>query len=783
MVPVAGRAEGEKVSYEVKIKGIVQGVGFRPFLYRLARQYNLSGWVRNGSDGVLLVVEGDNAPVEAFFRRLTGELPRQASIRYLKKKKVPPSGFASFEIILSEGQADREPLIPPDLAACPECMQEVLSFPDRHYRYPFTNCTQCGPRFTIIHDLPYDRSRTTMAAFAPCLHCASEYRNPVDRRFHAQPVACPSCGPSITVTGPEGRPVTAASGDAWLPFFWEQMESGQIFAVKGLGGFHLACNLDQEVIARLRERKSRPWKPLAVMCRDMEAVRRYCRVSKREAELLLSPAAPIVLLNLKRKSGIPPGVNPNLASLGVMLPYTPLHFLLLQGPFDCMVLTSANPADLPVIKDNGEALEELRGVADYFLLHNRDIHQRCDDSVVKAAAGKTQFIRRSRGYVPGTVDPGFSAGTVVLGSGAEMKNTFCLLYRNQALLSQHQGEMGTLEAEKFYRDSLGHFTGFLGWRPEIIGYDPHPSYTVSALARSLPAREKYAVQHHHAHFASCLAENRFRGEAIGLILDGTGYGLDGNIWGFEVLAGNFQDFTREYHQRYVPLPGGEAAVRHPWRTAASYLYQSLGEEGLARAEELFGRRFSREWDILRREIVQQRHSVPASSCGRLFDAVSSLLGLCQENSYEGQAAVELSALLEKEPFRAGPEAYPFVMEKDWIDFSPVFPAILDDLKRKTAADRAARRFHDTVAEALVEAAARVAARRGLSTVALSGGAWHNPYLLHRTCLGLRQKSFKVLLHRLVPPGDGGLSLGQAAVAYWRWKGNVPGSTHENHSQG
>ncbi len=721
-------------------------------------------------------IEGENAEVDAFCRKLYTEPPKLAVIEQVNSRPLPLRGYESLEIVHSRPDGTTRAFVPPDVATCGECLREVRDPDDRHYLYPFTNCTHCGPRFTIIFDVPYDRPRTAMAGFTPCSSCQAEYNDPSHRRFHAQPVACPDCGPRISVLDKNGRPITVKKG--WQNFFFHRMCQGKIFAVKGLGGYHLACLLDEEVVAELRRRKKRPCKPLAVMCASLETVERLCVLTSPEAELLQSPAAPIVLLPLKKGALVPRNISPGLMTLGVMLPYTPFHHLLLRGPFSAMVLTSANPTDLPILKDDAEAIQGLRGIADYFLVHDRPIVQRCDDSVVRVAAGDVQFYRRSRGYVPKPVDLAFEAAEVALGAGAEMKSTFCLISGRQAIMSQHLGEMGTVESARFYSESLGHFLRFFKLQPGIVGYDAHPDFHVSAWARELPQVVKIPVQHHHAHFASCLAENGYGGRAVGAILDGTGYGSDGAVWGFEVISGDFLNFQRHYHQRYVHLSGGESGIRWPWRMALSYLYSSMAEKALPLARGLFPERAAWELKAVAREISGPLQWLPTSSCGRLFDAVSALLGVCRENTYEGQAAMELSELV---PDDAGPlDPYPFCLGDNEIDFLPMFPALLRDLKKGRDKKLIARRFHDTVAGAVTEAVALVCRSERTDTVALSGGTWHNAYLLATVKRELGKRELNVLTHRHVPPNDGGLSLGQAAVAYWRWKENVPGHTYADY---
>ncbi len=752
---------------QLKIQGVVQGVGFRPFVYNLAQKCNLHGWVKNETDGVMIEVEGSSENLENFYHQIKNSRPKLSKIDNIDKKYVSLRNYKNFTINPSQFNNKRTAIVPPDAAVCPHCIEEIIFPDDRHYLYPFTNCTFCGPRFTIIRDIPYDRDKTTMGSFIPCKACEEEYNLASDRRFHAQPVACPQCGPNVEIIDRQGDKVEESNN--WLEFFWINIEAGNIFAIKGIGGYHLACKMDQDVIGNLRKRKKRPFKPFALMCRDLEAVKKYCQISKHEADLLSLTAAPVVLLTVKDQSVIPVAVNPYLNTLGVILPYSPLHYLLLQGPFDVMVMTSANPTDLPILKDNLEALECLKNIADYFIVHNRDIYQRCDDSVVRSACNRVQYHRRSRGFVPDPVRLGFSAEKAVIGMGGEMKNTFCIIKDSMAYLSQHLGEMETVESYNFFMDSLAHFIKLHDLQPRVVGYDLHPDYHISEIAQKIPAEKKYTVQHHHAHFASCLADNGCQDRALGAILDGTGYGLDEAIWGFEIISGDFLSFEREYYQTYTSLPGGEFGIKNPWAMALSYLYQSCGNAGLQVGRDILGPLYDKEITILIKELIKQTSSVPTSSCGRLFDSVAALLGICYENTYEGQAAIELSEMLIKEDLFAVPEPYPYHIYDNQINFYPVFPAIVKDLKSNCSKIKIARKFHDTVIMAVVESIKRSSLKTGLKTVALSGGAWHNDYLLSRTEHLLQKEQLKVLLPQNVPPGDGGLSLGQAAVAYHKWK--------------
>ncbi|MDN5345068.1 MAG: hydrogenase maturation protein HypF [Clostridia bacterium] len=757
----------------LKIEGTVQGVGFRPFIYRLARRHSLGGKVWNAGEGVMVEIEGRAERVQDFIKSITAEAPALARITGIEMEELAPLGYAGFAIIHSQGVAEGRVIVPPDVATCGDCRQDILNPTDRHYRYPFTNCTNCGPRFTIVRGLPYDREKTSMRDFPMCAACAAEYTNPLDRRFHAQPVACPACGPQVSLVDRQGRQLP---GD-WLALSRTLLAAGQILAIKGLGGFHLACDArNQRAIRELRERKNRPHKPLAVMGRDLETVAEHCQVDPVEAGLLTSPAAPIVVLRKKPGCRLPEELAPGQASLGVMLPYTPLHILLMaEGP-SLLVMTSGNYSEMPLCIDNQEALESLSPIADYFLWHNRPIVNRCDDSVVTIVAGETQFYRRSRGYVPSPMEvPVDGQGRVtVLGAGSDLKNTFCILKDGRAFLSQHIGDLGSLEGEANYQESLAKFKALLNAGPRVVAFDLHPGYQSSLMARAMGDVVHIAVQHHHAHLAACMAENYLNEPVIGVILDGTGYGVDGCSWGFEVLRGDYLQFKRELHLDYVPLPGGDNAVRHPWRTAVAYLYRYCGAEAPGLASRFFADK-GEEIEILARAIQAGLNAPLAGSCGRLFDAVAALLGVCQDISYEGQAAVELSNLV---PWPAGVDTeelardlspYPFEIKEGVISPRLIITGVLADLEQGVPKEVIARRFHDSVIAMVVEALKSAARASGPAKVVFSGGSWQNHYLLTLAKYCLEEIGYQVFVHHRVPPNDGGLSLGQALVGYWRWK--------------
>jgi len=761
--------------WRITLRGTVQGVGFRPFVYQLATRLGVDGWVRNETGGVTVEAEGEGERLSRLLAGLVAEAPPLARVADVAVERLEPVGLTGFAILSSQGGTEVRALVPPDAALCSACRAELFDPIDRRHGYPFINCTHCGPRFTITAALPYDRPQTSMAAFPLCSDCAREYHDPRDRRFHAQPVACPACGPKAWYLRSGEEPRTD-----WREAAALDLARGLVVAVRGLGGFHLACDaLNPAAVARLRQRKRRPHKPLAVMARDLEAVRRYCVVTPEEEALLTSPAAPIVLLRVREGTGplLPDTLAPGSRTLGVMLPYTPLHVELFRAAeTDLLVMTSGNRSGLPLARDNAQALADLGDVADGFLLHDREIVNRCDDSVVRVMAGGPVFFRRSRGYVPLPVPVPVPGGNlrhpVVLGAGGEMKNTFCLLAGGQAFLSQHIGELDTREGQAFYREALERLCRFLNLTPDVIAYDPHPGYQISRIARGLPGRH-VAVQHHHAHLAAVLAEHGVVEEAVGIVLDGTGYGSDegegGRLWGGEVLRGDLRSCRRLAHLGYIPLPGGEAAIREPWRTGAALLHLAFGEaEALALAERLFPGRPVRT--VL--ALIQRGLNTPlACGAGRWLDGAAALLGMCAVSTYEGHAAIALSDAAEG--VAAGP--YPWRVADGVIDLLPAVRALVADRLAGVPPAVAGARFQAALADAVAEAALVAGGRavgRGcaggapVTRVALGGGAFQNPSLLERVRARLEAAGCEVLIPRQAPPGDGGLSLGQAVVALW-----------------
>ena len=677
---------------QVRITGIVQGVGFRPFVYSLATRLNLNGWVRNTSAGVDIEVDGEQDVLDAFVKALRDEAPPLSRLDELTASFRPANGFNSFDIVHSEAVEGAFQPISPDVAICDDCLRELFDPNDRRYRYPFINCTNCGPRFTIIKDIPYDRPKTTMAGFALCPDCEKEYKDPTDRRFHAQPVACPVCGPKVTFERLKVG-MLAESNDAIVETR-KALAMGEIVAVKGLGGFHLACDAtNSKSVIELRTRKLRVDKPFALMMPDLETVEKHCIVNDAERELLQSTARPIVLLKRKPESNIAKEVSPNQDWIGVMLPYTPLHYLLFAKPdlqpltFDLppLVMTSGNLSEEPIATDNDEARERLSKLADAFLMHDRDIHIRCDDSVVRVFEDNRQSkivnrksiypIRRSRGYSPFPVKLPFDVPQL-LAAGSELKNTFCVTNGNYAFLSHHVGDMENYETLRSFEQGVEHFERLFRVKPEVIAYDMHPNYLATRYALERAEREglpTVAVQHHHAHIAACMAEHGLNEPVIGVSFDGTGYGEDGAIWGGEFLVGDYKSYQRAAHLEYFPLPGGDAAIKKPARTALALLW-SLGlewDENLAPVKE-----FCAEDQVTLRAQLEKKINAPmTSSMGRLFDAVSALAGVRQKVNYEGQAAIEFEALADE----AEAGKYSFGLNQDQVQVRSVVEALIKDV--------------------------------------------------------------------------------------------------------
>jgi hydrogenase maturation protein HypF len=747
-----------RVRAEVRVEGIVQGVGFRPFVHQLASRLGLAGLVGNDAGGVFVEVEGATGAVEAFVRALSSEAPPLAVVDRVTARPLPVRGETGFAIAPSAPGGERTALVSPDVATCADCLRELQDPADRRHRYPFANCTNCGPRFTIVRDVPYDRPNTTMASFAMCADCAREYHDPADRRFHAQPVCCPACGPSLRLVGRDGRDLDGEplAGAAAL------LLAGGVVAVKGLGGYHLAADAASEpAVAALRARKHREDKPFAVMVADLDAAGRLCHVDPAEAALLASPRRPIVLLRRRAEAPVAPSVAPGNRFLGVLLPYMPLHHLLLAEVARPLVLTSGNVSDEPIAYVDAEALERLAGIADAFLLHDRPIHVRADDSVVRAFRGRELPLRRSRGYAPQPLTLPWAFPRQVLACDAELKSTFCLAKGRHAFVSHHLGDLENYETLRSFTEGVEHFQRLFEVAPEVVVHDLHPEYLSTKYALEREGVELLGVQHHHAHVAACLADNGQPGPVVGVALDGLGYGPDGTIWGGELLVADLAGFERAGHLEQVPMPGGAAAIREPWRMAAAYL-DAAYPEGLPGGLAVAARNADR-WEQVLAVARSGLRSPATSSAGRLFDAVAAILGVRDRVNYEGQAAIELERLAD--PAEGG--AYPVGITGERllrVRGTDLVRAVVDDLLAGAAPATVAGRFHNGVARAVVEAALAVRERTGLATVALSGGVFQNLLLLDRTVTWLEEDGFRVLTHSRVPPNDAGVSLGQAAVA-------------------
>jgi hydrogenase maturation protein HypF len=761
----------------IVVQGIVQGVGFRPFVYGQALRLGLAGFVLNDSLGVTIEVEGTPETLDDFLRALHKETPPLARIDSVSVEPIPPGHETSFTIAHSQTGAERYALISPDTATCDDCLHELFDPTDRRYRYAFINCTNCGPRFTIVQDVPYDRDKTTMRVFPMCPACQAEYDDPLNRRFHAQPNACPICGPQVrlldwaehatnqTPALSNADPIIAAA---------QRLAAGTILAIKGLGGYHLACDaLNIETVKRMRQRKHREAKPFALMVPDLDTVRRLCQVSDAEAALLQSRRRPIVLLTRRSDCSVAPGVAPDYNTLGVMLPYTPLHHLLLHafaeaiepGQPAVLVMTSGNLSDEPIAYQDVEARERLAPIAEGMLAHNRDIHMRSDDSVMRITAGSEQFFRRSRGFAPEPIPLSFDFPVPLLACGGHLKNTFCLGKGRQAFVSHHIGDLEKLETLTSFRDGIEHFQRLFDIYPEAVAYDLHPEYLATKYALDMDISQKIGVQHHHAHIASVLAEHGLRGPVIGVAADGTGYGTDGAIWGCEIMIADLIGFERLAHLSYVPLPGGEQAVRQPWRMAAIYLAQAYGESFLELDIPFVHLLDRSKWRTLARMTARSINSPPTSSLGRLFDAVAALVGLRSEVLYEGQAAIELEQLADAHKRQL--ETYPFTSGDRTpmtLDVAPMIRAIVNDIQHDIPISRIASRFHSSIAKLLATACLKTREQTGLNVVALSGGVFQNRLLLEQLVARLEEMAFQVYINRRMPPNDGGLSLGQIAVA-------------------
>lgn len=766
------------------VRGTVQGVGFRPFVYNLAKRLGLKGYVNNTSWGVIIEAEG--VKLDGFVESLRKDVPPLARIASLAAEELPFHGYNDF-VIVGSSDSGSFTHISPDVSICDDCLRELFDPSDRRYLHPFINCTNCGPRYSITRKVPYDRPNTTMSVFEMCPACEREYNNPADRRFHAQPNACPECGPKLSLSL-QSSAFSVADNANPVQACLELLQQGAIVAVKGLGGFHLACDAHNEgAVARLRERKRKSNKPFALMAPDVNTIREYCEVSGTEEKTLSDRRRPIVLLK-KKKNLLPEAISPNNKHIGFMLPYTPLHYLLFSCPlttestlstrrFDALVMTSGNLSEEPIVVDNEDALHRLAVLADAFLMHDRDIFMRVDDSVVKVRNSSPVFVRRSRGYVPEPVGLP-DDGPDVLACGADLKNTFAITKGDTAIVGQHIGDMENIETLNFFRESMENLKQVYRAEAIAVAYDLHPGYMSAEWARRYLSERRalkaFGIQHHYSHIASVMAEKGRKDRIIGVALDGTGYGTDGNIWGAEFLVCDLFGFIREGHFRYIPLPGGERAVREGWRTAVGYLAAASSDSDIATMWERLevtgiSERYGRKnvGDIL--NILNKREFSPLSSgAGRLFDAVSALLGVCGVNTFEGEAAIALENLVVE----GVSETYDFLILEGGplrLDFSLMINGIIRDMEMKTGKGIISSKFHNTVVKAVIGVVERTARKYGLVTVALSGGVFQNDYLFRQTVKGLSSSGLEVIYNEQVPCNDGGISLGQAYIARERLK--------------
>ncbi len=768
--------------YRIIITGIVQGVGFRPFIFNLADRFGLKGWVGNSDSNVIIEIDEDFQKKTDFINEIKKSAPVLSRIESIEYKEIEYQGFRNFEIRHSQKNSKGPVFISPDVATCCDCLSEMKDKSDRRYKYPFINCTNCGPRFTIIKNIPYDRDKTTMECFEMCDNCRQEYTKPSDRRYHAQPVSCHDCGPKLSVADENGKiiPEINSSSDC-IKYTADMVKKGYIVAVKGIGGYHLACDgLNQKAVDRLRTRKHRDDKPFAVMARDLKTVEKYCTISPAEVSILNSPASPIVLLEKREGVMLPDSIAHLNKYLGVMLPYTPVHHLLFEEEAfpEILVMTSGNLSSEPIFYRDDEAMEGLEGIADAYLTNNREIYIRTDDSVTRVFQDKEYIIRRARGYVPKPVsinvrellglDENVELPSV-LACGGELKNVFCLNKGKNFYLSHHIGDLENESTNVAFRKGIEHFKRLFDISPQCIAYDLHPNYYSSQYALSQPDIDKIAVQHHKAHVASCMAENLLKGDVIGVSFDGTGYGEDGNIWGGEFFTGGYYSFQRAGHLNYVMMPGSDSAVKHPWRMALGYLYAS--EQGvvdnvikIAGKLPAFKDRSKEEITFTIKMLEKRINSPFTSSMGRFFDAVSALLGIKTDISYEGQAAIELEYYADI----CCTEPYDFGIENEEEGFkvntSCIIKQIVDDILTGYGMEYISSRFHATVADIVLEGCLHIRKINDLNNVILSGGVFQNITLLKMAVELLEKQGFKVFVHSEVPSNDGGISLGQSIMA-------------------
>lgn len=748
----------------IVVRGRVQGVGFRPFIFQIADYHRICGTVQNNMDGVKIHIEGEEQNVKGFLADLQSKAPRLSKIAEVIIQPGNVLGYQGFEIIPSERTGTSMLVLPIDSAVCDDCLAEMNDPEDFRYHYPFINCTQCGPRYTIISDLPYDRPYTSMNSFSMCPECRSEYENPLDRRHHAQPIACPKCGPQLKLFRFNGELID----DSPLERARELLNSGSIIAIKGLGGYHLCCDAtNDKAVAALRVRKKRLTKPLAIMSKNLEAVMAVANADNMEKRLLQSPESPICILKKKHTHILANSIAPKMSTIGVMLPYTPLHHLLFQqGNLEWLVMTSANPSGQPILYQDDLAFDYLAGIADYLLVHNRIILHPADDSVVQISEDKIDFMRRSRGYVP---DPINSAEDVngIVSFGGQQKATFTIGRNSQIFVGPHIGDLENIETINHYKQELDHLLKWIEIPLQTAAIDLHPGFNTRMILKEYPFAEVIEIQHHHAHMAACISDNDLKEDVWGIILDGTGYGEDGNIWGFEIFHGNELNFDRMAHLKYTPLPGGEKSIKEPWRNAVAMLISLLGDEGEDLAYKVFPHKRA-EVAFLKGMIDKKLNSPLAGTCGRLFDAVSAICGICEHSGYDGEAAISLAELVDPEDKPAGIYLFEFEKENEIyrFDFTQMIKQIAMDHLNGRSAKEISLKFHETLVQAIVTGLLLVKEKSGRSTdkVVLSGGSFHNKYLLKRVKQELETRGLEIYTHQKIPCNDGGLSYGQLIVA-------------------
>ncbi|WP_462411932.1 carbamoyltransferase HypF [Neobacillus sp. Marseille-QA0830] len=748
---------------KIAVRGRVQGVGFRPFVFQLANTHHLTGTVQNNMDGVKIFAEGKTEELKRFAADLQNKAPRLSKIEEVNVEEADARHSGHFTIIESERSGASRLVIPIDSAVCEDCLREMNDPDDFRYRYPFINCTQCGPRYTIIDELPYDRSYTTMKAFQMCEDCRREYEDPTNRRHHAQPIACPKCGPKVRMVNSEGKEIDSENP---IQDTINLIKAGKIIAVKGIGGYHLCCDAhNEQTVSLLRKRKNRPNRPLAVMAASVSKAMEFAKISEDEKSLLESPEAPIVILKKHESYNLADFVAPHMKTIGVMLPYSPLHHLLFwNNDLTCLVMTSANPSGLPILFKDEDVFQYLTGIADSFLVYNREIIHPVDDSVVQINAGKLDFLRRSRGFVPDPF-PTEQDVTGIVAFGGQQKTAFTIGKLQQIFVGPHIGDLENMETINHFHQELKHLLKWIDTPISTAVIDAHPDYETRKLVNQYSFNDVMEIQHHHAHMAACLDEHHVTGRAFGIILDGTGYGLDGHVWGFEILYGNAAESKRMAHLHYTPLPGGEKCIREPWRNAASMLLSLRGEEGLQLAKSIFPDK-TQEIDLLQMMINRNINTVYAGTCGRLFDAVSAICGITRVSTYDGEAAIQLAELADE-----GLTYLPYsfrLLDKEvlTIDFSSMLKEIALEVLADTSQEQISGRFHETVVQAIMAALVRLRRDQpNLERIAvLSGGSFHNRYIRKKLTEKLQEQGYQVFVPERVPCSDGGLSYGQLVAA-------------------